>query len=268
MPDTSVRLHCLTKETGYALSWTCSCSIDFCRYLLTTPENFRHEFILLQFFNQDAIENHFGHFRLSAGANYYLTLKDVLVTHSIDRARKLLEVLGSFEFESFSTVHVCDFCTKPLTKEEAILIDKPDMVVDMVSKEERNSLYFIAGFIAFKHTELSTPTYDLDDGKNPDTKYFDELSRDGLTFPCFQWYKLVLDMYTIFVNSNEMSCRHRLCNIFHDLIDCSACDWIVPSAAISRLVNILLKRYSQKSSEDYALNTMKHKRKIAKLSSS
>ena len=69
-PPERARNMTLTRETSSALEWTCSCLIDLALYLLRTEEKWKHDWVALGFFQQDDIERHFGHFRMSAGCNY------------------------------------------------------------------------------------------------------------------------------------------------------------------------------------------------------
>ena len=65
-PISSPRISCLTKDTARAIFWTCKCFIALAHYLLNTTASFRHNYIALGFFQQDNIEKHFAHFRMSS----------------------------------------------------------------------------------------------------------------------------------------------------------------------------------------------------------
>ncbi|GFO15931.1 RNA-directed DNA polymerase from mobile element jockeylike [hydra vulgaris] [Plakobranchus ocellatus] len=79
--------HCLTTDTGSALYHTCCALLDVSKVLLSTNINVRYDFVLLGFFQQDDLETHFGHFRMAAGCDFYITVQDVFSTHSIDVAK-------------------------------------------------------------------------------------------------------------------------------------------------------------------------------------
>ncbi|GFR72515.1 group XV phospholipase A2, partial [Elysia marginata] len=90
-PTSSPRMKTLTGDTAKALHWTCRCLVDLCSHLLNVESPIRHNYVPLGFFQQDDIEKHFAHFRMSAGCNYYITVEDVQHTHAADRARLMLE---------------------------------------------------------------------------------------------------------------------------------------------------------------------------------
>ena len=78
----SDREHKLSKDTAQALRWTLLCLVDLSKYLLTTSDPWQHEYVCLGFLQQDDLERHFGHFRASAGCNFYITVKDVVDTRT------------------------------------------------------------------------------------------------------------------------------------------------------------------------------------------
>ena len=71
---------------------------------------FKHDFVRLGFFQQDDLEKHFGHFRRSAGCNYFITAKEVYATHSLDRAKKMLKVCEDEDISGVPSNHVCEIC--------------------------------------------------------------------------------------------------------------------------------------------------------------
>jgi len=90
MAPKKVREQSLTKDTSAALAWTLKCLVDLSTFLLETNMACKHEYVPLGFFQQDDLERHFGHFRMSAGCNFYLTVEDVYSAHNIDRCQFML----------------------------------------------------------------------------------------------------------------------------------------------------------------------------------
>ncbi|GFS18677.1 transposable element P transposase [Elysia marginata] len=81
------RIQKFSRDTAAALSWTCRGLSALADYLLSTTEQFRHDYVCLGMWQQDDLEHHFGHFRRSAGCNYFITVREVFNTHAQDNER-------------------------------------------------------------------------------------------------------------------------------------------------------------------------------------
>ena len=173
------RVQTLTKDTANALNWTCRCLIDLSKYLLETDTSLKHDYVCLGFYQQDDLEKHFGHFRMSAGCNFFVTVQDVLSCHSLDKAQLMLQHCQDLTYGD--SHHKCDLCNKPLTDSELLLIDDLYEAGDQVSRDEKLSLFYIAGYVAFKHQELrGTECF----GEMKEVEPFIEsLNRGGLHYP-------------------------------------------------------------------------------------
>ena len=107
------RQHSFTCDTGKALQLTCQCLIDVSRYLLETQSTARHNYVPLGFFQQDDLEAHFGHFRMSAGCNFYISVQDVFATHNMDKAKLMLQHCQ--DIDTSPTSHRCTLCNVELS---------------------------------------------------------------------------------------------------------------------------------------------------------
>ena len=195
------------------------------------------------FFTQDDLEHHFAHFKRSSGCNFYITVKEVFATHSLDRARLLLNTFDSLDL-SVDTSHTCDLCTKLFTDEELLLLDELVDVANCVSKEVKASVFYIAGFIASKHNELSGDKFHFD-GNDCVTGLVDHMDRGDLSYPSKEFYGLVLLCYTFFSNSSHRMCRNRLVNLFSQFSTIFHLDMnAIPKPALTRLANVLLKQFA------------------------
>ena len=253
------REHKLTSDTGQALRWTCKCLLDLSHELLTTQESHKHDFVPLGFFQQDDLEKHFGHFRMSAGCNYYISVADVLNTHNKDKAQLMLR--HCTELDNEIGLHMCSLCNKDVTVEEAAAIDSFPSFIDAIDKDEKMSLFNIGGYIAAKHSRLK--------GNKADPAFEDvrdfvaTLDRDGLAYPNPEFFSLILYAFLFFTKTNERLCRNRFVKVVQTFPVLFHLELNVEKAALMRLSNIFMKRFA----EINAGTRKGQKRKIEKLSS-
>jgi hypothetical protein len=216
------------------------------------------------FFQQDDIEKHFAHFRMSAGCNYYITAQDVTHCHAIDRTILLLQTEPEIDYSK--SEHKCELCDKGLTDSELLLMDDIPSLISTVKPDDKMSLFYIGGYIASKHSQLQLS------GESPadmaDLAVFTQtLDRGGLRYPCQELFQFLLHAFIFFTQSKERSCRKRLINIFKDFPAVFHINIDMNSVALARVVNILFKRQcSNLRDEDVAASQAK-RRKVTKLSS-
>ncbi|GFO13683.1 transposable element p transposase [Plakobranchus ocellatus] len=161
-------------DCGHAWVW------QHCQFLLTTNSSAKHDYICLGFFQQDDIEHHFKHFRRSAGCNYFITVREVFITHGLDRAKLLLSV--DADIDNIVDCHQCSLCDAPVNDAELLMLD--DMtnsdINNKISLDEKMAVFYIAGYIAFKHKHLSGNVSD----PSPEIKaYFNAMNRKNLSQP-------------------------------------------------------------------------------------
>ncbi|GFN83847.1 traf-interacting protein [Plakobranchus ocellatus] len=128
------------QETAKAITWTCKCLIELAKYFLTTSTVFHHQYVALGFYQQDDIEEHFAHFRMSAGSNYCITTEDVANMHAIDTA-KLLSECSKIDVSTLEPLHQCYLCEKCLTDKEILTLDELPNKICELSGDEKN-VYF------------------------------------------------------------------------------------------------------------------------------
>lgn len=144
--------------------------------MLSTQTSLRHEWVTLGFFQQDDLERHFAHFRISAGCNFFISVEDATHTHNIDRTRLLLSCETEIDYSKSN--HVCDLCNKELTDAEINLVDNLTQDVNSVSLDEKMSLLYIGGYVASKHPSLAGEASELDSGV---ANFIDTINRGGLS---------------------------------------------------------------------------------------
>lgn len=260
-PKGTPRVCSLTSDTSKAIQWTCQCLVDLSRYLIQSDTPYNHKYVTLGFFQQDDIEKHFAHFRMSAGNNFYITASDVMNTHAIDKAQLMLETQSDNIDFTFSA-HVCHLCQKPLTDAELLLLDELTDLIQTIPCDEKMSLFYIGGYICQKH---DNPDLQGESSSFPDLNvYTNTLDKGGLKFPSQTLYQLLSLIFAFLKQNKETSCRKRLIKVFSDFPSIFHLDIDVSSAMLSRIVNIILKRICLLHENE---NTQAKKRKIAKLSS-
>ncbi|RUS89545.1 hypothetical protein EGW08_002663 [Elysia chlorotica] len=213
---------------------------DVCNFLLTTTSPVKHQYVCLGFFQQDDLEQHFGYFRMSAGCNYYITVEEVFNAHAMDQARLMLKTNPDVDIYS-NNKHACDLCEKSLTDSELIILD--DMAEGQlnVSLDEKQSVFYIAGYIAFRNPGLiGTPS----ETESNVQSFLAELNRGSLAYPSNQLYTLSLLTYSFFKSTSERFCRNRLMSIMSQFPGIFHLDLTVPRDAMQRLANTLMKRLS------------------------
>ena len=242
------RVRTLTPETSDALRTTINGLSVMSRYLLNTDLPIRHDFVLLGFYQQDDLEHHFGHFRRSAGCNYYISVRDIISTHNIDRAKIILDLDKELEVVDPTTAtHQCELCDKALTDADLLMLDDiaacDDIAQNISSTDEKMAMLYAAGYVAHKHPNLSGDGSDISE----DLKvFFSELNRGGLDCPSLPFLKLFFIAYCFFTKSTDKFCRTRLTKVlsaFPDMFHIS----VSPSHhVLQRVSNILFKNYSKR----------------------
>ena len=268
----------LTHETGDALKETLNGLIELCKYLLSPASGpFQHQYVLLGFFQQDDLEHHFGHFRRAAGCNYYVSVRDVMLTHRIDRAKVMLAEDFELMDAKAVTSHQCEKCDQPLEQQDIDLLDNIAETEDICSflkcdEDELNVLVYAAGYVAFRHKELAGNGSDIPSHLK---KYVDDLNRGGLSYPKSAFLNYIFMAYAFLKNCStktESFCRKRLIKLLSLFPSLFHLDINPTPRAQIRVANIFLNNRSkqlkrqQKMSEASGKKSAK-KRKLDKISS-
>lgn len=143
----------LTCNTAEALEWTSNRLVVMSENLQdATTEPLKHKFVCLGFYQQD-----FSRFPHSASCNYYIIVQEVMATHAIDKTRIMLQLEERPDNVDSRDIHKCDLCNKNLLDTDLLLLDslaEGEMMSDVTTDEEM-AIYFMAGYVASKHKELS-----------------------------------------------------------------------------------------------------------------
>jgi hypothetical protein len=232
----------LTRETFLALRHTCLALADCAAFLL---DHRGFNFVLLGQLHSDSIECRFGWFRQLSGANYFVSMRQVLESDRKIRALSLLK---------YSKLSLSDI-------EEAVQADcsstsdsDGDSVADSIANSlkldfeptvsDANIIFYVSGAIArstvgitkcdscrellINSSEVTTaPCIDLDGQLDQGASDFlDSINRGGLVKPTDFLYNFAVHCWRVFEelwNTPDLKSKFLLCsgqrNVFCKIID-------------------------------------------------
>ena len=258
----------MTHDTAKAINWSFNALYDLASYLLRTNTEFKHEYVRPGFFQQDDLEKHFAQFRRSAGCNYFVTTKEVFATHSIDKAKMMLGVCEQDDLSDVSDSHLCDLCKEPgVTEQEFELLSDLTDHLEGISNDDDMNLFYAAGYIAFKHKNLRGRYNEYED-LDESSAFLTEMDRGKLSYPSEELFLFLRLAFLFFTKSKDKLCRRKLVYIMQELPSFFMLDIFVSEKPLSRIANILFKRFSDNIGQDVYRGCRKtQSATLAKLSS-
>jgi hypothetical protein len=134
---------CLTRDTGKSLRNTCLGLAAASEHLF----EFGFTFVPLGIFSTDSLECYFGKCRQAAGGNYFITVRNVLQKHRLDKAR-LAAKLRSNVLQSATTaplkVHECQECSSLNEK----LLNILPLLVSEIPRAVKETIVYVAGYVS------------------------------------------------------------------------------------------------------------------------
>ncbi|KAK8756868.1 hypothetical protein V5799_000430 [Amblyomma americanum] len=168
---------CMTKETHTALRLTCYSLVELSRYCL---EDLKFRYVLLGKFQTDTLEDRFGRYRQLAGAQYHISVRQLLESEKKIRLQKLLMLPQPENNSASDTEEIPQHNFSVLVSDEEISSPKHDMEV----------VAYIAGYCAHSALKKVSCTFcrsvlilENRDIEVESTKMIANLSRGGLKFP-------------------------------------------------------------------------------------
>ena len=144
-------------------------------------------------------------YRQAFGGLYYITLEQLLVAAKTRRL-KLLESLGCGP-EDLGHLPACQWCEHlELSPTDSDIIDDIQQRALDISVEERNTLFYIAGFLCKKEDITQTEQIVDSTDYEEDSEFLQLLSRGALTYPSQEIFQFCLLSYSFFSQSNKL-CR-------------------------------------------------------------
>ena len=294
-----------SKETFLALRHTCIALSRCCRYILS---HLGFEYVLLGKLQSDNIESRFGHYRQLSGANYFISVRDVVQSERKIRALSLLkfskvtvqDIDAAIENQTNDTDHEIQVLASQIS--EALHMDYNP------TESEENIILYVSGAIcrstlrstkcsACKEilctdcTELSAEVMYIDENSESLLNFQNIVNRGGLLKPSDFAFNLCMLSFRIF---EEMKCNERMMSallkcskqrqLFHLIVesvidesfftdtvfgnDICTNDHKVLTLIIYRFFNTMMKGLSRNLTIEASNSRQKSKCKISKLNSS
>lgn len=231
------RIRSLTTQTRDAAVHSLKCLSELAEYLL---QDVCMKFILLGQFQNDRIEGEFGIYRQLNGGNYHIAVEQVLSSAKFRRLDLYakLEVIVAKE-----DIHRSDCCESEMSEEELIMMDESlleDVNSEELSEAEKGTLFYISGFIAFKHPDLKR-NFSSESEVDESSEFTRLVSRGKLSFPSKSLLHFCHIAYKFFRLSSPNRCGNRLLRAFKMLMDSMSFASSNPERVARRLVNIFMK---------------------------
>ena len=200
----------LTRETFLALRHTCLALADCAAFLL---DRLGFNFVLLGRLQSDPIESRFGWLRQLSGANYYVSMWQVLEGDRKIRALSLLR------FSEFSLSEIDEAIQSETSSAQLASDNTADTIVDALtythcpSCSDANTIYYVSGAIArsvvrttkcdnCKELLINTDEHEelhLDDVCDYDVSTFlDAVNRGGLCRPSDYTFTLAVHCWRVY----------------------------------------------------------------------
>jgi hypothetical protein len=207
----------LTRETFLSMRHTCMALVDCSSYLL---DRLGFNFVLLGHLQSDAIESRFGWFRQLSGANYYISMRQVLEGDRKIRALSLLK------FSGFSLNEIDDAIKSNVSNSNNLAEDATaDELAESLqclrwpSSSDANVIFYVSGAMARSVVHITRCGYCKQELVDPDasqavqleedfifnhgaTKFLDDINRGGLTKPSEYTFMLAVHCWRVFEEIN------------------------------------------------------------------
>ena len=241
----------LSRETFLAVRHTCLSLADCASYLL---DKLGFSYVLLGHLQSDAIESRFGWLRQMSGANYYVSMKQVLDSDRKIRAVSLLQ------FSGLSLQEIDAAIDNEMSDNDA----SEDTVADFIagaltndhwpSASDANIIFYVAGAMArsvvrcnkcehCKEGLISTDTltplsYDESTDYSAST-FLDDINRGGLSRPTEYTFMCALQCWRVFniIKSSSDLTSKFLSATSHRSLFCKVMDRAVDEAGQTLLVD-------------------------------
>ncbi len=212
-----------TSETFMAMIQTTETLASLARYLLTEK---KYEYVLLGKVQSDPLEKRFGWYRQLAGANYFVSARQIL------EAEKSIRIRSLVKFSGYTLSEIRDNFEVDLKKEsdyvgqvrDALLaiLERDQLDLDCGAVEDRNILFYVAGYCARSlakvckcsdcvlclKEEKEMPCLDVleeDSFEGADRSFIQQIDRGGLIYPSDIVYMSVLHIWTFIMEI----CQHE-----------------------------------------------------------
>ncbi|KAG1666192.1 THAP domain-containing protein 1 [Nymphon striatum] len=206
--------NCLSKQTYLALRHMCVTLPAIAQYLL----DLGFQYVLLGQLQSDVIESRFGRYRQMSGANYFVSVKQILEAELKIKAASLLKFSGIDQLNLLTSGESASGL-KDESHLDQIALDFTNVIVEKgcgnLNSADKNVIYYVTGAVVRSHIRqskcdscqkilsdgpLSPLTEENVDGIDDATKVFlQDINRGGLCQPSSHAFDLCMKAYTIFI---------------------------------------------------------------------
>ena len=200
----------LSKETFLALRHSCLAIADCVSFLL---DRRGFNYVLLGHIQSDAIESRFGWFRQLAGANYYVSTRQVL------KGDKKIRALSLVKFSHFSLSEIDNELSASSDLPPTNLDSIPDSIADAIpcltrpTANDANVIYYVSGAVArsivratkcdscrdtLMETEVLDPLEIADSEECSAATFLNNTNRGGLVHPTMYMFELAVHCWCVF----------------------------------------------------------------------
>ena len=236
-----IRYKGLTSETSDALHKTLNAIIDIIKHLLASG----FDYVLPGKIQSDRLEAEFGIYRSSSGSNYFISVEQVVNSLSMRR----LKLYNKLDIEQPDNISLATYCTYDISRsdEDMELVEKSFAESSNLDEEERSSLYYISGYVAFKEG-LGVHT-DKSEINSSDSEFLRQVSRGKLSHPQQNIYDISLYYYS-FSKGRKQKCCSKIFLQAYGLIH-NATDYCLPNVEKinRRFSNCFFKAFIKKESD-------------------
>ncbi len=207
----------LTNETFLAMIQTSRALPQVASYLMQEK---KFPQVLLGQLQSDPIEKRFGWYRQLAGANYYVSVRQILEAEKVIRIKSLLKFSNlSLEDarEGLEDDNEADSAVEETAELLLNILDKESLTINCDKSEDRNIVFYIAGYIARslsrplkcekcvnllkEEKPMQAATLDESCGSQDAEKvsrFLEQINRGGLSHPSDLLYVTSLHIWTFY----------------------------------------------------------------------
>lgn len=194
------RLPGLTTETSFAAINMC-CSVYNITLHLLTIKSFKY--VLTGYFQSDPIEARFVKYRQMSGANFFISVKQLMES---EKKIKLVSLLKSSGI-TLAEISMASSKESPAinTTNEKLFIDVEECPPVTLASDEIQVVYYVAGYSSRKAKKLSCENCRLlfmsthhAPSVDPNSVFFDAINRGKLQAPSDQFFSFCCKFYELF----------------------------------------------------------------------
>jgi hypothetical protein len=218
----------LTRETFLALHHTCKALAD-CADWLIDQRGF--DVVLLGHLQSDPIESRFGWWRQMSGANYFISMKQVMDSDRKIRALSLLKYTDFNALESATDTSADNSASRADNDRTADCILNELQFSNCPSANDANVIYYVSGYLARSVVRMFTCDYckealvssdDVEPIQMDETlqyassTFFEDVNRGGLKKPTEFTFMLTVSCWKVFEEiRNSDSLLHKFLSAAH-----------------------------------------------------